>query len=77
MFLLEIISGGVYPVSAAFTNHIMNVIKQGQHGSTFGGNPYCSIRFAMQLRVVQERRFSAKTLLIWVKYCEQVCKLLQ
>jgi ornithine--oxo-acid transaminase len=33
------ISGGVYPVSAVLANNeIMNVIKPGQHGSTFG-NP--------------------------------------
>jgi ornithine--oxo-acid transaminase len=30
------ISGGVYPVSAVLANNeIMNVIKPGQHGSTF------------------------------------------
>ncbi|XP_022687555.1 ornithine aminotransferase, mitochondrial-like [Varroa jacobsoni] len=34
------LSGGVYPVSAALCNDdIMMVIKPGQHGSTYGGNP--------------------------------------
>ncbi|HKJ07001.1 MAG TPA: ornithine--oxo-acid transaminase, partial [Flavobacteriaceae bacterium] len=40
LILGKALSGGVYPVSAVFANnHIMNVIKPGQHGSTFGGNP--------------------------------------
>ncbi|ELY2018124.1 ornithine--oxo-acid transaminase, partial [Flavobacterium psychrophilum] len=40
LVLGKAISGGAYPVSAVLANnHIMNVIKPGQHGSTFGGNP--------------------------------------
>ncbi len=34
------LSGGAYPVSAIVTdNEIMDVLKPGDHGSTFGGNP--------------------------------------
>jgi ornithine--oxo-acid transaminase len=40
LILGKAISGGFYPVSAVLAdNHIMDVIKPGQHGSTFGGNP--------------------------------------
>src|SRR5690606_4396840 len=40
LILGKAISGGVYPVSAVLANDsIMEVIKPGQHGSTFGGNP--------------------------------------
>ena len=40
LILGKAISGGVFPVSAVLAdNEIMNVIKPGQHGSTFGGNP--------------------------------------
>jgi ornithine--oxo-acid transaminase len=40
LILGKALSGGVYPVSAVLSdNHIMMVIKPGQHGSTFGGNP--------------------------------------
>jgi ornithine--oxo-acid transaminase len=36
LILGKAISGGVYPVSAVLANNeIMNVIKPGQHGSTF------------------------------------------
>jgi ornithine--oxo-acid transaminase len=40
LILGKALSGGVYPVSAVLANdNIMGVIKPGQHGSTFGGNP--------------------------------------
>jgi ornithine--oxo-acid transaminase len=40
LILGKALSGGVYPVSAVLADdHIMMVIKPGQHGSTFGGNP--------------------------------------
>lgn len=40
LILGKAISGGFYPVSAVLADdHIMSVIKPGQHGSTFGGNP--------------------------------------
>ncbi|MEQ8245660.1 ornithine--oxo-acid transaminase [Fulvivirga sp.] len=40
LILGKAISGGVFPVSAVLADdEIMNVIKPGQHGSTFGGNP--------------------------------------
>ena len=52
-------SGGVYPVSAVFaSNEIMNVIKPGQHGSTFGGNPLaCAVAIAA-LEVVKEENLA-------------------
>ncbi len=34
------LSGGVYPVSAVLSNtEVLGVLKPGEHGSTFGGNP--------------------------------------
>ncbi|NDC28502.1 MAG: ornithine--oxo-acid transaminase, partial [Crocinitomicaceae bacterium] len=40
LILGKALSGGVYPVSAVLADdEIMLVIKPGQHGSTFGGNP--------------------------------------
>uniref|UniRef100_A0A7C4XLP4 ornithine aminotransferase n=1 Tax=candidate division WOR-3 bacterium TaxID=2052148 RepID=A0A7C4XLP4_UNCW3 len=37
------LSGGFYPISAVLCdNHIMDVFKPGDHGSTFGGNPLAS-----------------------------------
>lgn len=40
VLLGKALAGGFYPVSAVLANDdIMNVIRPGQHGSTFGGNP--------------------------------------
>ncbi len=39
------LSGGFYPVSAVLSNkEVLEILKPGQHGSTFGGNPLaCSV----------------------------------
>ncbi len=55
LILGKAISGGVYPVSAVLANdHIMNVIKPGQHGSTFGGNPIAAKVAIAALEVVKD-----------------------
>jgi len=55
LILGKAISGGAYPVSAVLANdHIMNVIKPGQHGSTFGGNPIAGAVAIAALDVVNE-----------------------
>ena len=55
LILGKAISGGVYPVSAVLANNnVMDVIKPGQHGSTFGGNPLaCAVAHAA-LEVIKE-----------------------
>ncbi len=61
LILGKALSGGMYPVSAVLTNdEIMNVIKPGQHGSTFGGNPIaCAVAIAA-LDVVEEEKLSER-----------------
>ena len=47
------LSGGVMPVSAALAdNHIMDVIRPGTHGSTYGGNPLGSAVAKAALEVI-------------------------
>ncbi|SHH06677.1 ornithine--oxo-acid transaminase [Flavobacterium defluvii] len=59
LILGKAISGGVYPVSAVLTNdEIMNVIKPGQHGSTFGGNPVAAAVAIAALEVVKEEKLA-------------------
>ena len=59
LILGKALSGGVYPVSAVLArNEIMNVIKPGQHGSTFGGNPIAAAVAIAALKVVTEERLS-------------------
>jgi len=49
------LGGGVYPVSAmACDNHIMDVFKPGDHGSTFGGNPLAAAIGIRSLELIEE-----------------------
>jgi ornithine--oxo-acid transaminase len=57
VILGKAISGGVYPVSAVLADdEIMNVIKPGQHGSTFGGNPLAAKVAMAALEVVEDEK---------------------
>lgn len=59
LILGKAISGGVYPVSAVLCNNeIMNVIKPGQHGSTFGGNPVAAAVAIAALEVIKEEKLA-------------------
>lgn len=59
LILGKALSGGAYPVSAVLADdEIMMVIKPGQHGSTFGGNPIAAKVAVAALEVVQEERLA-------------------
>ncbi|HXZ00824.1 MAG TPA: ornithine--oxo-acid transaminase [Stellaceae bacterium] len=49
------LSGGFYPVSAVLSNdEVLGVLKPGEHGSTFGGNPLACAVARAALRVLLE-----------------------
>ncbi len=57
LILGKAISGGVMPVSAVLADDdIMLVIKPGEHGSTFGGNPVAAKVAIAALEVVKEEK---------------------
>jgi len=59
LILGKALSGGVYPVSAVLADdEVMNVIKPGQHGSTFGGNPLGAKVAIAALKVVQNENLA-------------------
>jgi len=59
LILGKALSGGVYPVSAVLANDdIMEVIKPGQHGSTFGGNPIAAAVAIAALEVVTDENLA-------------------
>lgn len=59
LILGKALSGGAYPVSAVLANdEIMNVIKPGQHGSTFGGNPVAAAVAIAALEVIEEEKLA-------------------
>ncbi|MBW8284519.1 MAG: ornithine--oxo-acid transaminase [Rhizobium sp.] len=51
------LSGGFYPVSAVLSNsEVLGVLKPGQHGSTFGGNPLACAIAREALKVLTEEK---------------------
>ena len=59
LVLGKALSGGVYPVSAVLSsNEIMNVIRPGNHGSTFGGNPLAARVAMAALEVVKDEKLA-------------------
>ena len=59
LILGKALSGGAYPVSAVLANNdIMEVIRPGNHGSTFGGNPIASAVAIAALEVVRDENLA-------------------
>lgn len=59
LILGKALSGGAYPVSAVLANDsIMGVIKPGQHGSTFGGNPVAAKVAVAALEVITDEKLA-------------------
>jgi len=59
LILGKALSGGAYPVSAVLANDsIMEVIKPGNHGSTFGGNPIAAAVGIAALEVINEEKLA-------------------
>jgi ornithine--oxo-acid transaminase len=49
------LSGGFYPISAVLSNReVMDVLRPGEHGSTFGGNPLACAVARTALKVLVE-----------------------
>ena len=78
LILGKAISGGVYPVSAVLApNKIMSVIKPGQHGSTFGGNPLaCAVAIAA-LEVVKDENLAANAERLGQLFREELSKFIE
>lgn len=61
LILGKALSGGVFPVSAILADDpIMLVIKPGQHGSTFGGNPIAAKVAVAALQVVIDENLAGR-----------------
>ena len=59
LILGKALSGGAYPVSAVLANDaIMGVIRPGNHGSTFGGNPVAAAVGMAALEVVKDEKLA-------------------
>lgn len=78
LILGKALSGGVLPVSAVLTNNeVMDTLKPGQHGSTFGGNPLgCAV--AMEaLKVVEDENLAGNAYKMGVLFRSELMKVQQ
>jgi len=61
LILGKALSGGVFPVSAVLADDdVMMVIKPGQHGSTFGGNPIAAKVAVTALQVIKDENLEER-----------------
>lgn len=59
LILGKALSGGFFPISSVLCNdEIMLTIKPGEHGSTFGGNPYAAAIAVEAIKVIQEEHLA-------------------
>lgn len=62
VILGKALSGGFYPVSAVLTDqHILGLIRPGDHGSTFGGNPLGAAIGRAALKVLAEEQMITRS----------------
>lgn len=62
LILGKALSGGVLPVSAVLSSsEVMEVIRPGNHGSTFGGNPLACAVAVAALEVVRDEKLSERS----------------
>jgi ornithine--oxo-acid transaminase len=67
------LSGGFYPVSAVLSNlEVLGVLKPGEHGSTFGGNPLAAAVARTALRVLTEEGMVENSALLGAYFLEQL-----
>ncbi|WP_417236158.1 ornithine--oxo-acid transaminase [Bizionia paragorgiae] len=61
LILGKALSGGAYPVSAVLaSDNIMGVIRPGNHGSTYGGNPIAAAVAIAALEVVKDENLAER-----------------
>ncbi|MEP1489398.1 MAG: ornithine--oxo-acid transaminase [Algibacter sp.] len=78
LILGKAISGGVYPVSAVLANDaIMGVIKPGNHGSTFGGNPVAAAVAMAALEVVRDEQLSENAQILGDLFRSELAKFIE
>jgi ornithine--oxo-acid transaminase len=73
LILGKALSGGVLPISCVLADDdIMLVIKPGEHGSTFGGNPLAAAVCIEALRVVKEEKLADRAQQLGIIFRERM-----
>lgn len=75
LVLGKALSGGAYPVSAVLANDsIMQVIRPGNHGSTFGGNPVAAAVGIAALEVIREENLAENAYELGMLFREELSR---
>jgi len=78
VILGKALSGGAYPVSAVMAdNEIMDCLRPGEHGSTYGGNPLACAVAMEALKVIQDENLSENADRLGKIFREEMKKLIQ
>ncbi len=78
LILGKALSGGVFPVSAVLANNnVMDVIKPGQHGSTFGGNPIAAKVAIAAMEVVVDEKLADNAMILGEKFRSKMNDIIQ
>lgn len=78
LILGKALSGGAYPVSAVLANDpIMNVIKPGNHGSTFGGNPVAAAVGMAALEVIKDEKLAENAQVLGELFRAELAKFIE
>ncbi len=65
------LSGGVYPISAVLSNtEVLGVLRPGEHGSTFGGNPLACAVARTALKVLIEENMIENAAVVGTYFLE-------
>ncbi len=76
MILGKALSGGFYPVSAVLADQsVLGLIKPGEHGSTFGGNPVAAAIARESLNVIKEENLIEKAATLGEYFMEQLSEI--
>jgi len=78
LILGKALSGGVLPISLVLADdEIMLVIKPGEHGSTFGGNPLASVVVMEALQVIKDERLAENAYKLGIIFRERMTALMK
>lgn len=76
VILGKALSGGFYPVSAVLADKpVLGLIKPGEHGSTFGGNPVAAAIARESLKVIVEEKLIEKAASLGEYFMEQLSEI--
>jgi len=78
LILGKALSGGLLPISLVLAdNDVMLVIKPGEHGSTFGGNPLAAAVCMEALQVVKDERLAENANTLGVIFRERMNEMIK